>query len=45
MPTVFEQYAPYRPAVTAEERETLDEARRNQDTILADTDVRRWEWG
>ncbi len=45
MPTVFEQYAPYRPAVTAEERETLDEARRNQDTILADPDVRRWEWG
>ena len=45
MPTVFEQYAPYRPAVTAEDQQLLEEAQRDQDTILADPNVRRWERG
>ena len=45
MPTVFEQYAPYRPAVTAQEQAVLDAARRDQETILADPRVKRWERG
>ena len=45
MPTVFEQYAPYRPAVTADEQEMLDEGRMNQEELLADPTVKHWERG
>lgn len=45
MPTVFEQYAPYRPAITAEEQEMLGMGQRNQEMLLADPNVRHWERG
>ena len=45
MPTVFEEYAPYRPAITADEQEMLDEGRRNQEELLADPTVKHWERG
>ena len=45
MPTVFEQYAPYRPAITADEQEMLDEGRINQEELLADPTVKYWKRG
>ena len=45
MPTVFEQYAPYRPALTPDEQEMLEEGRANQEELLADPTVKHWERG
>ena len=45
MPTVFEEYAPYRPAVTDDEQELLDEGRMNQEELLADPTVKHWARG